>query len=136
MGFTGVNINAYSPQPNTASFKDLVEDGHIKDFDDNYFMSLFTFQSFFVKKTSYNDLFSANLLTFLITIGFFLFYISYFLFNPLRIIKTFGSIFKNKKSANKSATYLKSMLIESYRIIMFRRAAMSFFSKSPKNPGG
>ena len=71
MGFTGVNINAYSPQPNTSSFKELVEDGHIKDFDDNYFMSLFTFQSFFVKKTSYNDLFSANLLTFLITIGFF-----------------------------------------------------------------
>ena len=135
MGFTGVNINAYSPQPNTASFKDLVEDGHIKDFDDNYFMSLFTFQSFFVKKTSYNDLFSSNLLTFLITIGFLLFYISYFLFNPLRIIKTFGSLFNNKKSVNKSATYLKSMLVESYRILKFRKETMSFLRKSPKNQG-
>ena len=121
MGFTGVNINAYSPQPNTASFNELVEDGHIMEFDDNYFMSLFTFQSFFVKKTSYNDSFSANMLTFLITSGFLLFYISYFLFNPLRIIKTFGSLIKSEKSVNKSATYLKSMLLEISRIIKFKR---------------
>ena len=120
MGFTGVNINAYSPQPNTASFNELVEDGHIMEFDANYFMSLFTFQSFFVKKTSYNDSFSGNMLTFLITSGFLLFYISYFLFNPLRIIKTFGSLIMSKKSVNKSATYLKSMLTEIYRIIKFR----------------
>ena len=121
MGFTGVNINAYSPQPNTASFNELVEDGHIMEFDANYFMSLFTFQSFFVKKTSYNDSFSANMLTFLITSGFLLFYISYFLFNPLRIIKTFGSLIKSEKSVNKSATYLKSMLLEISRIIKFKR---------------
>ena len=121
MGFTGVNINAYSPQPNTASFNELVEDGHIMEFDANYFMSLFTFQSFFVKKTSYNDSFSGNMLTFLITSGFLLFYISYFLFNPLRIIKTFGSLIKSEKSVNKSATYLKSMLLEISRIIKFKR---------------
>ena len=54
LGFTNVNLNAYSPQPNTESFRALQSEGVITELDDNYLMSLFTFQDFGAKKTSYN----------------------------------------------------------------------------------
>jgi len=44
MGFSSVNVNAYSPQPNTESFQALREGGSIPSFDDAYYLSLFTFQ--------------------------------------------------------------------------------------------
>ena len=44
MGFSSVNINAYSPQPNTESFQALRKGGAIPSFDDAYYLSLFTFQ--------------------------------------------------------------------------------------------
>ena len=53
--------------------------------------------------------------------------------DPNIFLNTAISVINNKKSANKSATYLKSMLIESIRIIKFRRETMSFFSNSRKN---
>ena len=120
-GFTGVNLNAYSPQPNTSSFNQLVAAGRIPEFDDRYFMSLFTFQSFFVKKTSYNPRFSPWQLTLVILFGFFLFYLSYFLFRPARIWHSGKSLF-TRKAANKSATFARSMMNELVRIWRFRRA--------------
>jgi anaerobic magnesium-protoporphyrin IX monomethyl ester cyclase len=120
LGFTGVNLNAYSPQPNTASFRQLVKSGRIKQLDDDYFMSLFTFQSFFVKKTSYNDRFSSRQLTWLIFIGFLLFYVSYFALKPTRLYSSFRSFFTTN-AANKSATYARSMLKETVRILRFRK---------------
>src|SRR6185295_11207902 len=44
MGFSSVNVNAYSPQPNTESFTALRQQGKIPSFDDDYYLSLFTFQ--------------------------------------------------------------------------------------------
>jgi len=121
LGFTGVNLNAYSPQPNTTSFRQLVDAGKIKQFDDNYFMSLFTFQSFFVKKTSYNDRVSSRQLTWLIFFGFLLFYVSYFALKPTRIYSSFKSFFTTN-AANKSATYARSMLKEIMRILRFKKS--------------
>ena len=121
LGFTGVNLNAYSPQPNTTSFRQLVDAGKIKQFDDNYFMSLFTFQSFFVKKTSYNDRVSSRQLTWLIFFGFLLFYVSYFALKPTRIYSSFKSFFTTN-AANKSATYARSMLKEITRISRFKKS--------------
>ena len=122
LGFTGVNLNAYSPQPNTTSFKALVAEGRIPEFDDAYFMSLFTFQSFFVKKTSYNPRFSAGMLTAIILFGFALFYGSYFLLRPTRIIGAVRSLF-TRTAVNKSATYGRSMVREIGRVRRFRKAA-------------
>jgi anaerobic magnesium-protoporphyrin IX monomethyl ester cyclase len=122
LGFTGVNLNAYSPQPNTTSFRQLVGSGKINQLDDNYFMSLFTFQSFFVRKTSYNDRFSSRQLTWLIFFGFLLFYASYFALKPSRIYFSFKSFFTTN-AANKSATYARSMLREIVRILWFRKSA-------------
>ena len=124
LGFTGVNLNAYSPQPNTTSFNQLVAQGRIPAFDDAYFMSLFTFQSFFVRKTSYNDRFSAQMLTAIILFGFVLFYGSYFLLRPARLFSAARSLF-TRDAVNKSATYGRSMVRELGRIRRFRRSLNS-----------
>jgi radical SAM superfamily enzyme YgiQ (UPF0313 family) len=120
-GFSGVNINAFSPQPNTAQFDRLVEQGKIPIFDDKYFLSLFTFQSFFVKKTSYNETFSSMTLTLIIILGFFVFYSSYFLSRPQRIFHFLRSFFV-KTTINKTTTYGRSMVREAKRIWLFRQS--------------
>ena len=68
-GFTNVNLNAYSPQPNTESFQELQANGVITELDDEYLMSLFTFQDFGAKKTSYNPKFGDRELSFLVIFG-------------------------------------------------------------------
>lgn len=133
-GFTGVNLNAYSPQPNTASFNDLKRAGKIPAFDDDYFMSLFTFQSFFVRKTSYSDQFSSAQITAMIYLGFGLFYTSYFALEPQRLAGTLRSLF-TRAAVNKSATYGRSMLRELGRVTQFRlRLRRSKSSQEPLIP--
>ncbi len=124
-GFTGVNLNAYSPQPNTASFKDLVASGRIQEFDDEYFMSLFTFQSFFVRKSSYNEHFTPEQVTVMIYLGMILFYGTHFALDPSRAQRTIASLFKDV-SANKSATYGKSMVKELGRVLRFRMSLKNY----------
>lgn len=118
LGFTGVNLNAYSPQPSTASFNELVEAGKIKKLDDDYFLSLFTFQSFFVKKASYNDRFSPWQLTAIIFFGFLLFYVTSLILHPTRIYYSLKSMF-TKTASNKSITYGRSMVREVGRVMRF-----------------
>ena len=119
-GFSGVNINAFSPQPNTLQFDRLVAAGKIPNFDDKYFLSLFTFQSFFVKKTSYNEKFSAMTLTLIIILGFFVFYSGYFLVRPQRFYHFLRSFFV-KTTINKTTSYGRSMVREAKRIWLFRQ---------------
>jgi radical SAM superfamily enzyme YgiQ (UPF0313 family) len=124
LGFSGVNLNAYSPQPNTTSFNELVKAGRISGFDDHYFMSLFTFQSFFARKTSYNERFSPRVLTARVFLGFFLFSTLQFVFRPSRLYYSLRSLVQ-RDATNKSSTYLRSMIRETVRIVRFRRAVMA-----------
>jgi radical SAM superfamily enzyme YgiQ (UPF0313 family) len=115
-GFANANVNAYSPQPNTESYRQLVEDGVIRGYDDEYLMSLFSFQDFGRLKKSYNPTFSDLQLTILVTFGAFLFYIANFTFHPQRIwwlIRDLGS----EKSTNKTTKVAKAMLGDLRRII-------------------
>ncbi len=119
-GFSGVNINAYSPQPNTESFNALRNAGKIPQLDDKYFLSLFTFQSFFVKKTSYNDRFSSWQITLFILFGFLLFHIVSFTMRPKKAYHLVHSLFAND-TEDKQTSYARSMLWELQRIWTFRR---------------
>ena len=109
IGFTNVNLNAYSPQPNTESFRKLKEEGLISDLSDKYLMSLFTFQDFGAKKTSYNRRLGDWELSFLVILGVGLFYIIYFLRKPYRIIQLFIDLLSDS-SSNKSTKMVKSLL--------------------------
>jgi radical SAM superfamily enzyme YgiQ (UPF0313 family) len=116
VGFTNVNLNAYSPQPNTESFNKLREDGVITELTDEYLMSLFTFQDFGAKKTSYNSRFSDWELSFLVTFGVGLFYVMYFLRKPNRIVQLVTDLF-SQSSSNKSTKMAKSMLKDAFTLV-------------------
>ena len=116
IGFTNVNLNAYSPQPNTESFKELQRNGVITDFDDKYLMSLFTFQDFGAKKTSYNSRFGDYELSLMVNFGVFLFYVIYFLRKPNRIIQLFSDM-GGESSSNKSTKMAKSFFKDAVTIV-------------------
>ena len=116
IGFTNVNLNAYSPQPNTESFRELQKIGVIKEFDDEYLMSLFTFQDFGARKTSYNSRFGDIELSLMVNFGAFLFYIIYFFRKPYRIIELFADFGKDS-SANKSTKMAKSFFKDAFTIM-------------------
>jgi anaerobic magnesium-protoporphyrin IX monomethyl ester cyclase len=116
IGFTNVNLNAYSPQPNTESFQELQRIGVITEFDDNYLMSLFTFQDFGAKKTSYNPRFGDLELSLMVNFGAFLFYMIYFIRKPYRIIQLFSDM-GSKSSSNKSTKMAKSLFKDAFTIM-------------------
>ncbi len=116
IGFTNVNLNAYSPQPNTESFKALQKEGVIKEFDDEYLMSLFTFQDFGARKTSYNSKFGGLELSFMVTFGVLLFYMVYFLRKPYRILQLFTDL-GSDSSRNKTTKMAKSFFKDAFTIV-------------------
>ncbi len=116
IGFTNVNLNAYSPQPNTESFQALQKAGVITEFDDKYLMSLFTFQDFGAKKTSYNSRFGDIELSLMVNFGVFLFYVIYFLRKPNRIIQLFLDM-GSDSSSNKSTKMAKSFFKDAFTIV-------------------
>ena len=116
IGFTNVNLNAYSPQPNTESFQELQRAGVITDFDDKYLMSLFTFQDFGAKKTSYNSRFGDWELSLMVNFGAFLFYMIYFLRKPNRILQLVADL-GSESSSNKSTKMAKSFFKDAFTIV-------------------
>jgi len=116
IGLTNVNLNAYSPQPNTESFNQLQKDGVITELSDEYLMSLFTFQDFGAKKTSYNKHFSDWELSFFVLFGVALFYLVYFLSRPSRILQLFVDLF-SQTSSNKSTKMAKSFLKDAFTLV-------------------
>ena len=118
-GFTNVNLNAYSPQPNTESFKEHQANGVITELNDEYLMSLFTFQDFGAKKTSYNPKFGDLELSFLVILGQGLFYVFYFLRKPKRIFDLIYDLFSDS-ARNKSNKMAKSALKDAFSIIKTR----------------
>jgi anaerobic magnesium-protoporphyrin IX monomethyl ester cyclase len=116
IGFTNVNLNAYSPQPNTESFQELQRTGVITNFDDKYLMSLFTFQDFGAKKTSYNPRFGDWEISLMVNFGAFLFYVIYFLRKPYRIFQLFLDL-GSDSSSNKSTKMAKSFFKDALTIV-------------------
>ncbi len=122
-GFTNVNLNAYSPQPNTESFQELQKNGVITELDDKYLMSLFTFQDFGAKKTSYNPKFGDRELSFLVIFGQGLFYIFYFLRKPRRFLELLVDLVSDS-ARNKSNKMAKSALKDAFMIVKSRLAGV------------
>lgn len=112
-GFASVNVNPYSPQPNTASFNLLRKSGMIGELDDEYFINLFQFQDIGRAKQTYNERFSSRQITWFVLTGFGIFYVVYFLSRPWRIVTLIRDVFSNT-SSNKSARAM-SNLIKDFR---------------------
>lgn len=117
-GFSTVNVNAYSPQPNTESYRELVAEGVIR-LDDEYFWNLFTFQDLLGKKRSYNQRFSDRKLTVAILVGYVIFFGLSFLRRPWRLVTTIGDLFRDQ-SSSKLGRYLRGLLSEANRAFSSR----------------
>lgn len=112
-GFSTVNVNAFSPQPNTELYRELLAAGAIR-LDDEYFWNLFTFQDLLGKKRSYNARFSDRTLTAAILVGYVIFFSLSFLRRPWRIVTTIGDMFR-QHSTSKLGRYLRGLLSDAHR---------------------
>jgi radical SAM superfamily enzyme YgiQ (UPF0313 family) len=114
-GFSTVNVNAFSPQPNTELYRALLAEGRIT-LDDDYFWSLFTFQDLFGKKRSYNPRFSDVRLTAAIVIGYVIFFTLSFGRRPWRLATSIADMFR-PQSSTKLGRYLRSVLADANRSV-------------------
>lgn len=119
LGFSTVNINAFSPQPNTELYRELIASRKIV-IDDDYFYSLFTYQDVFRKKTSWNPSVGDRTLTVLILIGYLIFFGISFACRPWRLVRALGDLFRIR-SENKLGNYLRSMLADWWSLGSLRR---------------
>lgn len=106
-GFSTVNVNAFSPQPNTELYRELVAAGAIR-LDDEYFRGLFTFQDLLGRKKSYNPRFSDGTLTAAVLVGYVIFFVLAFLCRPWRIVTTVSDVFSTQ-SHSKLGRYLRGL---------------------------
>ena len=120
MGFSTVNVNAFSPQPHTELYDELVKAGRIT-LDDAYFYSLFTFQDQGRWLTSYNQRFSDRQLSVLVKFGMVLFFLTSFACRPSRLIQVLVDPFR-RRSRSKLGKYLRGMRTDWVRTLQARRA--------------
>jgi anaerobic magnesium-protoporphyrin IX monomethyl ester cyclase len=118
-GFATVNINAFSPQPNTALYRELLAAGGIT-LDDAYFYSLFTYQDLFRRKKSWNPRIGDRTLTVLIWLGYALFFGLSFARRPSRAFVNVADLFRSR-SSTKLGNYLRAMLSDSWRLLRSRK---------------
>jgi len=120
LGFSTVNVNAFSPQPHTELYDELVKRGKIV-LDDDYFYSLFTFQDHGQWQTSYNDHFKDWQLSLMVKFGMVLFFGMSFLYRPWRLAQVLIDPFR-AQSKSKLGKYLRGMRTDLARIAQLRKA--------------
>lgn len=114
-GFSTVNVNAFSPQPNTELYRELVDRGAIR-LDDEYFWGLFTFQDLLSRKRSYNQRFGDRTLTAAVLAGYVIFFSLSFLRRPWRVVTTIGDMFR-QQSTSKLGRYLRGLVSGASRAV-------------------
>jgi len=119
MGFSTVNVNAFSPQPHTELYGQLVASGRIV-LDDPYFYSLFTFQDQGRWHTSYNERFADWQLSVLVKFGVVLFLLTSFACRPWRLVQVMVEPFQ-RRSHSKLGKYLRAMRMDYLRTLRARR---------------
>ncbi len=119
MGFAAVNFSAYSPQPDTESFRKLQKEGLIPTIDDAYLLSLFEYQDFGALKKSYNPKFSNFQLTVFIWIGFLVFYSVYFVRRPQRVVHLIIDV-ATRRGRNKTTKIANNLVRDAWRMLRRR----------------
>lgn len=117
MGAAHVNVGAFSPQPNTALYHELVAAGRIPletELDDQFFFDLFGYLDLTEIK-SWNPRFSDRQLTALVIAGYGLFFGLSFLRHPLRLTVMIADVFRTK-SDGKLGKYVRSMFQTARRL--------------------
>jgi radical SAM superfamily enzyme YgiQ (UPF0313 family) len=121
LGFSTINVNAFSPQPHTELYEELVKQGKI-ELNDAYFYSLFTFQDQGRWQTSYNDRFTDWQLTLMVKMAMALFFSVSLLCRPWRLSEILIDPFR-ATSRTKLGKYLRGIRADRARIAKVRRGS-------------
>ena len=97
IGVHDLAIWAFAPYPGSELFNDLLGQGKIKKFDDNYISSLI--YSEFNQNISWNDNMSVGWINFYRKIGMLLFYLTNYSVRPMRGVKIITNIIKSKEDS-------------------------------------
>lgn len=111
LGAAHVNIGAFSPQPNTALYDELVAEGRIPrelELSDQFFYDLFGYLDLTEIK-SWNRRFSDRQLTAMVVAGYALFFSISFGRHPRRLIAVLTDLFRSK-SEGKLGKYVRAMV--------------------------
>lgn len=92
VGVDDVSIWAYSPYPGCELFNLLKERGRIRDFDDQYFISLLAYSDF-TSLTSYDDHLSPLAIRTLRWFGMLSFYTVSYISSPMRLFRTLRNLY-------------------------------------------
>lgn len=120
LGFSTVNVNAFSPQPHTELYDELIKRGKI-ELNDDYFTSLFTYADHGRWMTSYNDHFTNWQLSLIVNVGMLMFFVLSFLCRPWRLAQMLVDPFR-AKSKTKIGKYLRGMWTDLVRIARLPKA--------------
>lgn len=111
LGAAHVNVGAYSPQPNTALYHQLVAEGQIPGealLQDSFFYDLFGYLDL-TRIKSWNPRFSNLQLTVMVIAGYAVFFSISFLRRPTRFLALLRDIFR-PKSEGKLGKYVRSVV--------------------------
>jgi anaerobic magnesium-protoporphyrin IX monomethyl ester cyclase len=123
LGAAHVNIGAFSPQPNTALYHELVAQGRIPaepDLSDEFFYDLFGYLDL-TEIRSWNRHFGDRQLTVLVIVGYAVFFAISFLRHPSRLWSVVADVFRSK-SEGKLGKYLRSVVRTSRQLRTTDRA--------------
>ena len=124
LGAAHVNVGAFSPQPNTALYHELVADGRIAaepSLSDQFFYDLFGYLDL-TKIRSWNRRFSDRQLTILVMTAYAIFFSLSFLRHPSRLYAVVADVFR-PNSEGKLGKYVRSMVRTSRQLKAGDRAA-------------
>jgi anaerobic magnesium-protoporphyrin IX monomethyl ester cyclase len=117
IGAAHVNIGAFSPQPNTALYHELVAQGRIPaepDLSDEFFYDLFGYLDL-TEIRSWNPHFGDRQLTLLVVAGYAVFFALSFLRHPTRLWAVVADVFRSK-SEGKLGKYVRSVVRTSQQL--------------------
>jgi len=124
LGAAHVNVGAFSPQPNTALYHELVAEGRIAaepSLSDQFFYDLFGYLDL-TKIRSWNRRFSDRQLTILVMTAYAIFFSLSFLRHPSRLYAVVADVFR-PNSEGKLGKYVRSMVRTSRQLKAGDRAA-------------
>jgi anaerobic magnesium-protoporphyrin IX monomethyl ester cyclase len=126
LGAAHVNIGAFSPQPNTALFHELVAQGRIPaepHLSDGFFYDLFGYLDL-TKIRSWNRRFGDRQLTLLVITGYAVFFSISFLRRPARLWALVADVFR-PQSEGKLGKYVRSIIRTSRQLNTTTKAVSS-----------
>ena len=109
VGVDDMSMWVFSAYPGSELFNDLAKAGKIKDFSDDYFLSLLSYSDL-KNVVSWNEHFSGGQLKVMRLLGLMLFYLSSYLLRPWRLFRSINNILRHKPQSRMEMIVEKALV--------------------------